>query len=48
MDQLIETVGQNLLQTASELTETIIKKIREEWLATDQEDDWTLLIVKRK
>jgi phosphoserine phosphatase RsbU/P len=48
MDQLIETVKQNITQSASELTETIVKKIREDWLATDQEDDWTLLIVKRK
>jgi sigma-B regulation protein RsbU (phosphoserine phosphatase) len=48
MDQLIETVQQNLSISASELTEAIVKKIREDWLATDQEDDWTLLIVKRK
>ncbi len=48
MDQLVQTVQKNLSQSAAELTETIVKKIREDWLATDQEDDWTLLIVQRK
>ena len=48
MDQLIQTVEENCSKPAAELQDIIIKKVRDEWLATDQEDDWTLLIVKRK
>jgi sigma-B regulation protein RsbU (phosphoserine phosphatase) len=47
MDQLIQSVQENSYKPASELMEMIIKKVREEWLATDQEDDWTILIMKR-
>jgi sigma-B regulation protein RsbU (phosphoserine phosphatase) len=48
MDQLIQTVQENPSESAQGLMETIIKKVREEWLATDQEDDWTVMIVKSK
>lgn len=46
-DQLVETVRKNHRLSSDQLTSTIVEKIREEWLGTDQEDDWTLLIVKR-
>lgn len=47
LEQLVQTVRSNYSLTAVLLNAEIIRKIREEWLATDQEDDWTLLVVKR-
>lgn len=47
LEQLVETVRSNYSLTSVLLNAEIIRKIREEWLATDQEDDWTLLVVKR-
>ena len=47
LEQLVETVRSNYSLTSVLLNAEIIRKIREEWLATDQEDDWTLLMVKR-
>ncbi|HSP07827.1 MAG TPA: PP2C family protein-serine/threonine phosphatase, partial [Acidobacteriota bacterium] len=47
MDQLIDTARADTEHSAAIMTEAIIRRIRENWLATDQEDDWTLLILKR-
>lgn len=47
MDRLIETAREESGGTAAIMTESIIRRIREKWLATDQEDDWTILILKR-
>jgi sigma-B regulation protein RsbU (phosphoserine phosphatase) len=46
-DRLIEIARDSRQLSAGHLVQELIRKIREEWLATDQEDDWTLLILKR-
>jgi phosphoserine phosphatase RsbU/P len=48
MDHLIEIARLNSDFHAHRLTEEIVKYIREKWLGTDQEDDWTLLVLKRE
>ena len=45
--RLLEFVNRNDDIPAPLLPEAIIANIRENWLATDQEDDWTLLVIKR-
>ena len=47
IDRLIEFIRVNGPFDAAVLAEAVVRKVREDWLATDQEDDWTLLIVKR-
>ena len=47
VERLLEFVNLNHDVPAPLLPEAIIANIRENWLATDQEDDWTLLVVKR-
>ncbi|MCI0604463.1 SpoIIE family protein phosphatase [bacterium] len=47
VERLVEFVRENDDIPARILPEAIISNIRENWLGTDQEDDWTLLIVKR-
>ena len=47
VERLLDFVRRNDDVPAPLLPEAIIASIRENWLATDQEDDWTLLIVKR-
>jgi phosphoserine phosphatase RsbU/P len=46
VQRLVDFVRQNSPVSAMNLPEAIIAKIRETWLATDQEDDWTLFVVK--
>lgn len=48
MDRLIEISRLNSDSDAPQFTEQIVKYIREKWLGTDQEDDWTLLVLKRE
>lgn len=48
VERLLETICANGSATSDELVTAILKRIREQWLGTDQEDDWTLLVVKRK
>ena len=47
LDRMMEVTNANKSLSAARLTEAIICEIRERWLATDQEDDWTLLVLKR-
>lgn len=47
LDRLIESAWEHKSNNSRSLVEAIVRKIREEWLGTDQEDDWTLLIAKR-
>jgi sigma-B regulation protein RsbU (phosphoserine phosphatase) len=47
LDRLIETALENRNSNSRSLEEAILHKIREDWLGTDQEDDWTLLIAKK-
>jgi sigma-B regulation protein RsbU (phosphoserine phosphatase) len=47
VDRLLDYVKKNDDIPAPLLPESIISNIREHWLGTDQEDDWTLLILKR-
>jgi len=47
LEQMMQVTQANKSLTAARLTEAIIREIREQWLATDQEDDWTLLVLKR-
>ena len=47
-ERLTEFVREYTSLSSSELNAGIVKEIREEWLGTDQEDDWTLLILKRE
>jgi sigma-B regulation protein RsbU (phosphoserine phosphatase) len=47
VENLLAFVNQNHDVPAPLLPEAIIGHIREKWLGTDQEDDWTLLILKR-
>jgi phosphoserine phosphatase RsbU/P len=47
MDKLIETARLYSALDSPQFTEQIVKHIREQWLGTDQEDDWTLLVLKR-
>lgn len=47
-DRLVELAREECLHSATKMTEAIIGHIREQWLATDQEDDWTMLILKRE
>ena len=47
VEKLLEFVNENHDVPAPLLPEAIIAHIREKWLGTDQEDDWTLLVIKR-
>lgn len=47
VDRLIELALEESALPAAQMTERIIRGIRERWLATDQEDDMTLLVLKR-
>jgi sigma-B regulation protein RsbU (phosphoserine phosphatase) len=47
LERLVETARSHGSLSAGMLNSEMIRRIREEWLATDQEDDYTLLIVKR-
>ena len=47
MEKLIQLAQEKNCFSSKEILEFIIHQIREQWLATDQEDDWTLLIVRR-
>ena len=47
MDRLFDATKKNSELTAQALAPELVHTVREEWLATDQEDDWTLLVVKR-
>ncbi len=47
VERLLEFVRANETLAPRVLAESIIASIRENWLGTDQEDDWTLLILKR-
>jgi phosphoserine phosphatase RsbU/P len=47
IENLVQTVRSSETFSVELLNAEIIQKIREEWLATDQEDDWTILTVKR-
>ena len=47
VERLVEFLRANDDMPAPLLPEAIIGNIRENWLATDQEDDWTLLTLKR-
>lgn len=48
LEKLIDVARLNSAYEAPTLTEKIIQDIRENWLGTDQEDDWTLLVLKRQ
>jgi sigma-B regulation protein RsbU (phosphoserine phosphatase) len=45
--RLVRFVKEHKEEPARKLTESTISNIRENWLGTDQEDDWTLLVIKR-
>jgi sigma-B regulation protein RsbU (phosphoserine phosphatase) len=45
--RLVRFVNDRKEEPAKKLTESTIQNIRENWLGTDQEDDWTLLVIKR-
>lgn len=47
-ERLTEFVQSHTSLSSSQLNAGIVNEIREEWLGTDQEDDWTLLILKRQ
>lgn len=47
-EQLEDVAREESIHSAARMTEAVISRIREHWLATDQEDDWTLLILKRQ
>jgi len=47
MDKLIQTARLYSALDSPQFAEQIVKHIREQWLGTDQEDDWTLLVLKR-
>ena len=47
LERLVPFLAANEDMPAALMPEAIIADIREKWLATDQEDDWTLLILKR-
>lgn len=48
VDRLVKFVEERKKESATDLTESTIRNIRENWLGTDQEDDWTLLVIKRE
>jgi sigma-B regulation protein RsbU (phosphoserine phosphatase) len=45
--RLVGFVDSKREEPAMHLAESTISNIRESWLGTDQEDDWTILVVKR-
>ena len=47
VEKLLDFMNLNHDVPAPLLPEAIIGNIREKWLGTDQEDDWTLLVIKR-
>jgi len=47
VDNLIQTARSYSALDSPQFTEQIVRHIREQWLGTDQEDDWTLLVLKR-
>ena len=47
VQRLVRFVNERKEEPAKQLTESTISNIRENWLGTDQEDDWTLLVIKR-
>jgi sigma-B regulation protein RsbU (phosphoserine phosphatase) len=47
LDQLVESARGNLALPVQAMAEAMITEIHDRWLGTDQEDDWTLLILKR-
>jgi sigma-B regulation protein RsbU (phosphoserine phosphatase) len=47
VERLVCFLAENQDMPAPLVPQAIVTAIREHWLATDQEDDWTLLIVKR-
>ncbi len=48
LHRLIDVVRANQDADASLLSGKIVSHLRENWLGTDQEDDWTLLVIKRE
>ena len=47
MERLIDTSREEAVRDSESMTQGVIRKIRDEWLATDQEDDWTMMVLKR-
>jgi|GEM_PF-5873069 len=47
IQRLLQFVSSRKDEPAARLTESTVGNIRKNWLGTDQEDDWTLLIIKR-
>jgi len=45
--RLVSYVQEHKEEPAGKLTESTIHNLRENWLGTDQEDDWTLMVIKR-
>lgn len=48
LDQLVDVAQAHSSLAVDPMSEAIIAEIHDRWLGTDQEDDWTLLIMKRE
>jgi sigma-B regulation protein RsbU (phosphoserine phosphatase) len=47
LDQLVDVARANSSLDVDPMAQAVIAEIHDRWLGTDQEDDWTLLIMKR-
>src|SRR5207248_6315128 len=48
VERLLQTVRNVAEKDSQSISGVIIETVREKWLGTDQEDDWTLLVARKK